>query len=67
MKGVSAMALTDWTPKMDVWTGVVIGAGMLVAPVVIPIVVAAARPVLKAAIKGGIMLYERASEVVAEA
>lgn len=44
-----------------------VGAGVVfLAPVVLPIVGAALKPVLKAAIKGGIMAYEGAKVSVAE-
>lgn len=60
------MAIWDYRPKADLWTGVAIGVGLLVAPVVIPMIAAAARPVAKAAMKGGIMLYEKGREMIAE-
>ncbi|MEW6113596.1 MAG: DUF5132 domain-containing protein [Thermodesulfobacteriota bacterium] len=60
------MAIWDYRPKADIWTGVAIGVGLLVAPVVIPMIAAAARPLLKAALKGGFVLYEKGREVVAE-
>ncbi|MEW6140852.1 MAG: DUF5132 domain-containing protein [Thermodesulfobacteriota bacterium] len=60
------MPIWDYRPKADIWTGVAIGVGLLVAPVVIPMVVAAARPVVKAALKGGFLLYEKGREALAE-
>jgi hypothetical protein len=60
------MAIWDYRPKADLWTGIAIGVGLLVAPVVIPMVAAAARPVAKAAIKGGLMVYEKGREMLAE-
>jgi hypothetical protein len=60
------MAIWDYRPKANLWTGVAIGVGLLVAPVVIPMIVAAARPVAKAAIKGSLMLYEKGREMIAE-
>ena len=60
------MAIWDYRPKGNLWTGVAIGVGLLVAPVVIPMIGAAARPVAKAAIKGGLMLYEKGREMLAE-
>jgi Protein of unknown function (DUF5132) len=60
------MAIWDYRPKADLWTGVAIGVGLLVAPVVIPMIADAARPVAKAAIKGGLMLYEKGREMCAE-
>ena len=60
------MAIWDYSPKAGVWTGIAIGVGLLVAPVVIPMIATAARPVAKAAIKGGLMLYEKGREMLAE-
>jgi hypothetical protein len=60
------MALADLRPKSDVWTGVAVGVGLLLAPVVIPIVVAGARPLVKMALKGGFMLYEKGRETLAD-
>lgn len=60
------MAIWDYRPKADLWTGVAVGVGLLVAPVIIPIVAAAARPALKTILKAGIMVYERGCEMVAE-
>jgi hypothetical protein len=61
------MAITDLKPKSDLWTGVAIGVGLLLAPVVIPIVAAGVRPLLKMALKNGVLLYEKGREMVAEA
>jgi hypothetical protein len=60
------MPIWDYRPKADIWTGVAIGVGLLVAPVVIPMIAAAARPVVKAALKGGFLLYEKGREALAE-
>ncbi|MCL5124946.1 MAG: DUF5132 domain-containing protein [Deltaproteobacteria bacterium] len=60
------MAISDMIPKNSLWTGIAIGAGLLVAPVVIPAVAGAVRPLLKAVIKGGYMLFEKGREMVAE-
>lgn len=60
------MAILDYRPKGDIWTGVAIGVGLLMAPVVIPMIVSAARPLVKAALKGGFLLYEKGREVMAE-
>ena len=56
------MAFLDFKPKADLWTGLAIGAGLLVAPVVIPIVAASVRPLLKAAVKGALSVYKRAGK-----
>jgi hypothetical protein len=61
------MALLDFKPKADLGTGLVIGAGLLLAPIVIPIIADAARPVLKAAVKGALTVYEKGREMIAEA
>lgn len=61
------MALWDYRPKADLWTGVAVGVGLLVAPVVIPVIASAARPLMKSVIKGAYMLYEKGREMVAEA
>jgi hypothetical protein len=60
------MAITDMIPKGSLWTGIAVGAGLLVAPVVIPAIAGAARPLLKAVIKGGYMLFEKGRETMAE-
>ena len=60
------MAISDMMSKGNIWTGIAIGAGLLAVPVVIPAVASAARPLLKAVIKGGYMLYEYGREMVAE-
>jgi len=60
------MAIFNWRPNSTVWTGVAIGVGLLAAPVIIPMVAAAARPVLKAALKSGYLMYERGREMFAE-
>jgi hypothetical protein len=53
---------------MKLGTGLIIGAAaVLVGPVVIPMVAAAMRPLAKAAIKGGLMAYEKGKVLVAEA
>ena len=60
------MAISDMIPKGGIWTGIAVGAGLLVAPIVIPAVAGAARPLLKAVIKGGYILFEKGREMVAE-
>jgi|SRR5271157_140015 len=61
------MAIWDFRPKGDLWTGVAVGAGLLAAPVVIPLAWSATRPVLKAILKGGFMLYETGRQILGEA
>jgi len=61
------MALWDFRPKGDIWTGVAIGVGVIAAPVVIPLIWSGIRPLFKAVVKGGFMVYERGREIVEEA
>jgi hypothetical protein len=60
------MAIWDFRPRGDVWTGVAVGAGLLAAPVVLPLAWCATRPVLKAFLKGGFMLYETGRQILGE-
>jgi hypothetical protein len=70
------MALIEDMFKGNVVTGLAIGLGaVLLGPTVLPVIGRALRPVAKAAIKGGMVLYretfaelgEAASDLVAEA
>jgi hypothetical protein len=61
------MPIGDYMPKADLWTGLAIGVGLLVAPVAIPMIGQVARPLLKTVIKGGLLAYARASEMLADA
>ncbi|HTN44573.1 MAG TPA: DUF5132 domain-containing protein [Nitrospiria bacterium] len=62
------MALLDNGFRGNLLTGLAIGIGAaILAPVVIPAVAAVAKPLAKAALKGGILLYDRGKEAVAEA
>lgn len=48
--------------------GLAIGVGAaIVAPIVIPILAGAAKPLAKVAIKEGLILYEKGKEMLAEA
>lgn len=61
------MSLFDNGLKGNIVSGLAIGIGAAVlAPVVMPILVSVVKPLAKAAIKGGIMLYEKGKETVAE-
>ena len=61
------MALFDNGLKGNILTGLAIGIGVSVlGPTVLPIIVGAAKPLVKAAIKGGIILYDRGKESFAE-
>jgi hypothetical protein len=62
------MALLDNGLRGNLITGLAIGIGAaILAPIVIPAVAAVAKPLAKAALKGGILLYDRGKEAVAEA
>jgi hypothetical protein len=60
------MAIWDFRSKADLWSAGAIGVALLVVPVAIPVIAALARPVAKAVIKAGLMLYETGREAVAE-
>jgi len=65
--GVTNMAIWDFRPKADMWTGVaVVGVGLLVAPVVLPTAWSAVRSLLKGIVKGSITVYEKAHELGAD-
>lgn len=54
--------------KDNAVTGIFIGIGAaLLAPVVLPILAAVAKPLTKSAMKGGILLYQKGKEACAEA
>ena len=62
------MALFDDVLKGNIVTGLAIGIGAAVlAPAVLPVIANVAKPVAKAAIKGGIILFEKGKEAFAEA
>jgi hypothetical protein len=48
-------------------TGLAVGAGLLLLPVVTPLITGIARPLVKSVIKGGIVVYDTAREYLAEA
>lgn len=53
--------------KGNIVTGLAIGIGTIVlAPVVIPVLAGVTKPLAKAAIKGGIILFEKGREAFAE-
>ena len=61
------MGLFDNGLKGNILSGLAIGIGAAVlAPAILPILVGAAKPLVKAAIKGGIVLYDRSKESFAE-
>ena len=53
---------SSWVPTVLVGVGVA-----LVAPAVVPALAAGMRPLAKAVLKGGIMVYDKGAEVLAEA
>jgi hypothetical protein len=61
------MAIWDFRPRGDVLTGVAVGVGVLAAPVVMPLAWSAVRPLVKAIMKGGFLLYETSRGAIAEA
>jgi hypothetical protein len=61
------MGLFDDVLKGNVVTGLAIGIGAAVlGPTVLPVLASVAKPVAKAAIKGGIVLFEKGKETFAE-
>lgn len=61
------MALEDLF-KSKIVTGLAIGVGAAVlAPKLLPVLAEAAKPLVKGAMKGGLLLYEKGKEVAAEA
>ena len=62
------MGLFENGLKGNIVTGLAIGVGSsILAPVVIPILASVVKPMAKAAIKGGFLLYQKGREVAAEA
>ena len=60
------MALFD--NGLRISTGLIIGIGaVILAPVVVPVLATAAKPLIKAGLKGGVLLYEKSQEMIAEA
>jgi hypothetical protein len=58
------LALLEDLFKINPVTGVVVGVGVvLVGPIVLPVVGQILRPAVKAAIKGGMVLYDEALEI----
>jgi hypothetical protein len=54
--------------KGNILGGLAIGIGAsVIGPVVVPILATVAKPLTKAAIKGGYLLYEKGRETLAEA
>jgi hypothetical protein len=60
------MALSDFL-KGDGGKGLAVGfAGAVLAPMILPVLSGAAKPLARAAIKGGILLYAKSRETFAE-
>jgi len=60
------MSIWDYTPKLDIWTGVMVGAVLLAAPVVLPIVAGVVRPVVKGILKGVLVVYETGRDLISD-
>ncbi len=61
------MGFLDNAVKGTVLTGLAIGIGAAVlAPVILPVLAGVAKPLAKAAMKSGLLLYNKSKEVVAE-
>jgi hypothetical protein len=61
------MGLLDDGLKGSVVTGLAVGIGAIVlAPAVLPALAGVAKPLLKAAVKSGIILFEKGKETAAE-
>lgn len=61
------MALFENGLKGNIFTGLAIGIGAaVIAPAVIPVLAGVAKPIAKAVIKGGITLYDKGREAIAE-
>lgn len=61
------MGFLDNAVKGTVLTGLVIGIGAAVlAPVILPVLAGVAKPLAKAAMKSGLLLYNKGKEVIAE-
>lgn len=53
--------------KKQAPSGIMIGIGAsILAPVILPVLASIARPLAKATVKGGFLLFEKGKEVVAE-
>jgi len=53
---------SSWVPSVLVGVGVA-----LVAPIVVPALAGSMRPLAKAVMKGGMLVYDKGAEVIAEA
>lgn len=61
------MVVLDDLFESKIVAGVAVAAGAaILGPVLVPVILGAARPLVKSAIKAGFMLYERGVEAAAE-
>ena len=66
-EGGYKMGLLDDALKGTVLTGLAIGIGAaVVAPAVLPVLAGVAKPLAKAAMKSGLLLYNRGKEIATE-
>lgn len=59
------MAATNDMLKGGLWTGLAVGAALMLGPVLVPALGRIVKPAAKSAIKAGIVLYDRGRETVA--
>jgi len=59
------MGFLDNVYKGNILTGFAIGIGVVLIPKIIPVVANVIKPAAKAAVKGGLMLYEQGKEILA--
>ncbi len=60
------MSILGYTPKADIWTGVVVGVGLVAAPVVLPIVAGMMRLLIKGVFKGALIVYETGRDLISD-
>jgi hypothetical protein len=60
------MSIWDYTPKVEIGTGVLVAVGLLVAPVVLPIVAGVARPIAKGMFKGALVVYQTGRDLISD-
>ncbi len=58
------MSVWDYAPKVNIWTGVMVGAGLLAAPVLLPVVAGVARPLVKGMFKGALAVYQTGRDLI---
>jgi hypothetical protein len=61
------MAIIEDIFEGNIGTGLAVGAGVVLLPVVMPLITGIGRPLVKSVIKGGIVVYDTAREYLAEA